>query len=310
MKRRILSVLTALALCLSLLPTTALAASTRTVNTASELRSAVRNAGSGDVIKLGADINFSLGDWETVTGVYRNRSVATTVSETWILERLIFSWEVYSRGTTSATIHIPDDPDGIMYRPNVPDTRSRNLDAICGVLIENKNLTIDLNNHTLSGTGGASGAGNLYSVLFVTGNSQVTIQGNGRVESNSGSAVAAYGGGAKVTINGGNFKGATAAVSSLYEAEIVISGGTFEGPNWTERTVSELFSVKYTKDGVPGPEGAGGEKFTRWRIHYTITGIRTYPVYGGTLYSEMNGKFIISGNPTVRAPTGGTLGPV
>lgn len=306
MKKRLLSTLLALAMCLSLVPTTAFAAN-RTVNSASELRSAVNSAGNGDTITLGADIDFSLGDWETIEGVYQNRSVSTTVSQTWIRERLIFSWEVYDRGTTSTTIHLPDDPDGIMYRPNVPDTRSRDLDAICGVLIENKNLTIDLNGHTLSGTGGASGAGNLYSVLFVTGNSQVTIQGDGRVESSTGTAVTAYGKNAKVTINGGNFKGATAAVSSLYEAEVVISGGTFEGANWTERTASELFSIKYTKDGVPGPDGVGGTEFTRWRIHYTITGIRTYPVYGGTLYSEMNGKFIISGTPTVKAPAGGAL---
>lgn len=307
MKRRILSVLTALALCLSLLPTTALAASTRMVNTASELRSAVRNAGSGDVIKLGADINFPVGDWEIIEGVYQSRFVTTTVTETWILERLLLGWEFYSRGTTSTTIYIPDDPYGIPYRPSVPDTRSRNLDAYCGLLIKNKNLTIDLNGHTLSGTGGGSGAGNLYSVLFVTGSSQVTIQGNGRVESDTGTAVTAYGGNAKVTINSGNFKGTTAAVSSLYQAEVVISGGIFEGPNWTERTVNELFSIKYTKDGVPGPEGAGGEKFTRWRRHYTITGKNEYPVYGGTLYTEANGRFIISDGPTFTAPDGGTL---
>lgn len=308
MKRRILSVLTALALCLSLLPVSALAANVRTVTTASQLRDAVRNAGSGDTIKLGADINFPAGDWETIEEVYQARFVTTTVTETWILERLIFSWEVYDRGATSSgTIHIPDDPYGIGYRPGEPDTRGRNLDATCGLRIDNKTLTIDLNGHTLSGSGGGSGAGQLYSVLFVTGNSQVTIQGNGRVESSTGTAVAAYGENAKVAINGGQFKGAATAVSSIYEAKITITGGTFEGPNWTERTGHELFQVKYTKDNVPGPEGAGGEKFTRWRRHYTIDGSKTYPIYGGTLYTERNGTFLISGNPTFTAPDGGTL---
>lgn len=130
------------------------------------------------------------------------------------------------------------------------------------------------------------------------------------MESETGTAVTAYGENAKVTINSGNFKGATAAVVSLYRAEVVISGGTFEGPNWTERTGKELFVVKYTHGpyhgGMHGGAGGGGE-FVLWRTHYTITGTRTYPVYGGTFFSEMNGAFIISDNPTVKAPAGGAL---
>ena len=123
------------------------------------------------------------------------------------------------------------------------------------------------------------------------------------MESETGTAVTAYGENAKVTINSGNFKGATAAVASLYRAEVVISGGTFEGPNWTERTADELFVVKYTV----GPYHHSGDEFTHWRTHYTINGVRTYPVYGGTFFSEHNGAFIISGNPTVKAPAGGAL---
>ena len=305
-KKRLLSLLLCGAMLFSLLPTTAFAAGkTVDVYTTTDLRNAVRNAGDGDTITLGANIDFPVGDSETIEGVYQNRSVTTTAIQTWVLERLILSWEVYSSGTTSSSFSIPDDP--AVYRPNVPNTQVKDVDAYCGLLIENKNLTIDLNGHTLSGTGGASGAGQLYSVLFVTGNSQVTIQGGGEVKSDTGTAVTAYGKNAKVTINSGNFKGATAAVASLYQAEVVISGGTFEGPNWTERTVSELFSIKYTRDGVSGPEGAGGEKFTRWRRHYTITGSRAYLVYGGTLYTEANGYFTISGNSTFTAPEGGAL---
>ncbi len=169
--KRIGALFLSLALWLSMLPTTAFAASNKTVNSANELRNAVNSAGNGDTITLGADIDFSLGDWKTIKGVYQGRSVTTTVRQTYITEKLGFSWQFYTRGETSATatIDIPGDP--VTYRPGVPDTRSKALDALCGVLIENKNLTINLNGHTLSGTGGASGAGNLYSVLFVTGNS-------------------------------------------------------------------------------------------------------------------------------------------
>lgn len=304
--KRIGALFLSFALCLSLLPTTAFAANNRTVNSASELRDAVNSAGNGDTITLGADIDFPVGDSETIEGVYKSRFVTTTVYQSWIRERLLLGWTRYDEGITSTVIHLPDDPDGISYKPGEPNTRSRDLDATCGILIENKNLTIDLNGHTLSGTGGAGGAGKLYSVLFVTGNSQVTIQGDGRIESNTGTAVTAYDLNAKVTINSGYFKGSACALTAIANATFVISGGTFEGPNWTEGTGEDSFQIKYTKDGVPGPEGVGGEKFTRWRIHYTINGTRTYPVYGGTLYSE-SGFFTISGNPTFKAPEGGAI---
>lgn len=90
--KRIGALFLSLALCLSLLPTTAFAASNKTVNSASELRNAVNSAGNGDTITLGANINFSLGDWKTIKGVYQNRSVSTTVRQTYIVEKLGFSW--------------------------------------------------------------------------------------------------------------------------------------------------------------------------------------------------------------------------
>lgn len=77
-KKRLLSLLLCGAMLFSLLPTTALAAGkTVDVYTTTDLRNAVRNAGDGDTIKLGTDIAFSVGDFESVDGVYQ-RTVTTT----------------------------------------------------------------------------------------------------------------------------------------------------------------------------------------------------------------------------------------
>ena len=308
MKRRILSVLTALALCLSLLPTTAFAAGkTVDVYTTTDLRNAVRNAGDGDTIRLQMDIAFPAGNYETVQDIY-SYLVTTTLQESHVWERWLGGWKHYSEGTYPGfSIPAEYDPYGTgstSYTAGKPDIKRRELDATCGLLIENKNLTIDLNGHSLTGT---SGGIYLYSTVFVTGNSHVTIQGSGNVESDIGSALTAYGGDAKVTINGGHFKGASAAVSSLWTAEVAISGGTFEGPNWTERTADELIWIQYAEEGIAGPSGAGGTEFTRWRRRTTIHGNRTYPIYGGTLFAETGGRFIISGDPTFKAPEGGAI---
>lgn len=309
MKKRLLSTLLALALCLSLVPTTALAAgSTVDVYTTTDLRNAVRNAGDGDTIRLQMDITFPAGNYEMVEDVYQ-RSVTTTLRESHVWERWLGGWDYYSQGSYPMfSIPAEYDPYGtgsMTYTAGVPDTKQRPLEAYCGLLIENKNLTIDLNGHGL--TGGAGGGIYFYSTVFVTGNSHVTIQGNGRVEADSGSALTAYGGDAKVTINGGHFKGAATAVSSVWNAEIAISGGTFEGPNWTERTADELIYIQYTLEGIAGPSDVGGTEFTRWRRRHTISGNRTYSVHGGALYTERNGRLTISGNPTIKAPDGGTL---
>lgn len=307
-KKRLLSLLLCGAMLFSLLPTTAFAAGkTVDVYTTTDLRNAVRNAGNGDTIRLQMDIAFPAGNYETVEDVY-SYLVTTTLQESHVWERWLGRWKYYSQGTYPAfSIPAEYDPYGTgstTYTAGKPDNKQRELDATCGLLIENKNLTIDLNGHSLTGT---SGGIYLYSTVFVTGNSHVTIRGSGNVESNIGSALTAYGGDAKVTINGGHFKGAATAVSSVWNAEVAISGGTFEGPNWTERTADELIYIQYTLEGIAGPSGVGGTEFTRWRRRHTISGSRTFPVHGGALYTERNGRFTISGSPTVRAPEGGTL---
>ena len=309
-KKRLLSLLLCGAMLFSLLPTTALAAGkTVDVYTTTDLRNAVRNAGDGDTIKLGTDIAFSVGDFESVDGVYQ-RTVTTTLYDQHVWERWLGGWKYYSQGSYFRfSIPAEYDPDGTgstTYTAGVPDTKIRDLDATCGVLIENKNLTIDLNGHTLSGTGGVGAAGHLYSTIFVTGNSNVTIQGNGTIDGESGIALTANGSQAVVKINSGNFKGNTAAVCSRLFAEVFISGGTFEGPNWTERTAEDLVYILYTLEGIAGPD-TGGTEFTRWRRRHTITGNRTYSTHGGTLYSDANGKFFISGSPVISAPAGGAL---
>lgn len=306
-KKRLLSLLLCGAMLFSLLPTTALAAGkTVDVYTTTDLRNAVRNAGDGDTIRLQMDIAFPAGNYETVEDIY-SYLVTTTLQESHVWERWLGGWKYYSQGSDPGfSIPAEYDPYGTgstSYTAGKPDIKRRELDATCGLLIENKNLTIDLNGHSLTGT---SGGIYLYSTVFVTGNSHVTIRGSGNVESDIGSALTAYGGDAKVTINGGHFKGAASAVASLWVAEVAISGGTFEGPNWTERTADELIWIQYTEEGIAGPN-TGGTEFTRWRRRTTIHGNRTYPIYGGTLFSETGGRFIISGDPTFKAPEGGAI---
>lgn len=331
MKRRILSVLTALALCLSLLPTTALAASTRTVTTASQLRDAVRNAGNGDTIKLGADITLSASDVQTAKGVYSNRNVTTNLlkSDT-VWQKLLFGWkdwnyrdewgnklytgrfwESFNRVNviSGKTLRwLDDDGYTIHHDLGEPTTQTETLDAICGLLVEGKSITLDLGGHTLRGNSGDMGP--FYSLLFVNSNAQVTITGSGTMDGGGGTAVTAYGEGTSVQINSGNFKGDTTAVSSFNYAEVTITGGTFQGPNWTEkifsRTVDESHTGSDRTAASDDPYDSLGQ-IVHWRPKIYEIRRYDYNCLGGTLYSEMNGKFIISGNPTVRAPAGGAL---
>ena len=329
MKRRILSVLTALALCLSLLPTTALAANVRTVTTASQLRDAVRNAGNGDTIKLGADITLSASDAQTVEEVYRFRDATqTTLKYDLVWQKLgagwkdwnyrdewgdkLYTgrfWENFNRINviTGKQVRWLDD-DGYTIHQAVGDTTDYKdiLEAICGLLVDGKSITLDLGGHTLTGNGGDKAP--LYSLLFVRNEGHVTITGSGTMDSGGGTAVTVYGYKTSVQINSGNFKGNTSAVSAFGSAEVTITGGTFQGANWTERRFSWTVDERRTGDARPrasdDPYGSGS--FVQWRpkIHEIIQ--YDYTAYGGTLYDE-GGNFTISGNPTFKAPEGGAI---
>ena len=330
MKRRILSVLTALALCLSLLPVPALAASTRTVTTASQLRDAVRNAGNGDTIKLGADITLSASDVQTVEDVCQFRyATQTTLKYDLVWQKLGAGWKDWNyrdewgdklytgrfwenfnsiNVSTGKQVRWLDD-DGYTIHQAVGDTTDYEdiLDATCGLLVDGKSITLDLDGHTLKGDGGDKAP--LYSLLFVRNKGSVTITGSGTMDGGGGTAVTAYGSETTVQINSGNFKGNTTAVSSFNYAEVTITGGTFQGPNWTERRFSWTVDERRTGDARPrasdDPYGSGS--FQQWRpkIHEILR--YDYTAYGGTLYTEANGRFTISGNPTAKAPEGGTL---
>lgn len=331
MKRRILSVLTALALCLSLLPVPALAANVRTVTTASQLRDAVRNAGNGDTIKLGADITLSASDAQTVEDVCQFRYATQTVlkSDT-VWQKLLFGWkdwnyrdewgdklytgrfwESFNRLNviSGKTLRWLDD-DGYTIHHAVGDTTDYKevLDATCGLLVDGKSITLDLGGHTLTGNGGDKAP--LYSLLFVRNEGHVTITGSGTMDGGGGTAVTAYGSETTVRISNGNFKGNTTAVSSFNYAEVTITGGTFQGANWTERrfswTVDERRTGSDRTAASDDPYDSLGQ-IVHWRPKIHEIRRYDYTAYGGTLYTERNGTFLISGSPTFTAPDGGTL---
>ena len=339
-QKRIGALFLSLALCLSMLPTTAFAASSKTVNSASELRNAVNSAASGDTITLGADITLSAADVETVEGVYKfSHPTQTLLSYDHIWQRRYDTlgvplsgwsdwsyrkewgeaidnqtgrfWDDFNRVNvnTNKTVRWLDaDGYTIHYAPGGVSEIKEPLDATCGLLVDGKSITLNLGGHTLKGNGGDKAP--LYSLLFVRNNGSVTITGTGTMDGRGGTAVTAYGETVKVTINSGNFKGDVAAVASFNAAEVAITGGTFQGPNWTERRFSRTVDKRSTSSehlaDTDNPYDTLG-KFAKWRRKNHEISRYDYTMYGGTLYTEANGRFTISGNPTFTAPEGGTL---
>lgn len=334
MKRRLLSGLLTLALVFSLLPTTALAAD-RTVNSASELQNAINNAGNGDTIKLGANITFNNSSQiQTVADVYKNWEILTyTLTHMQRLEvctsvvgvPLSGYKDVYNPMWKEIKVYglptelRPEDSrgrnllvreDGKIYPYGGQDeSRVReNGDATTYMLIQDKNLTIDLNGYTINATHNDA----YFSALFVTGNSNVTIKGNGGITS-SGTAITANGSGATVTVNGGNFKGDTAAVASLYSAKVYLNGGTFTGASVPERDFPTDVYLKTvtTYNGTYDGGTHTGSAFETYKQTDTYEGTATRTVPCGTLFSEGGGIYIgetsQSTKPTFHVPGSGTL---
>ncbi len=337
---RIISTLLACCLLVGLLPTTALAASTTTVNSASELQSAINNAGNGDTIKLGANITFnSASQIKTVADVYQDRKNLTYELEaqhrrqkSYTIVGIDWDWEDVDDPAwqeATADYQLPEE-----FRPehssegtggiNANDLWIRNGklarengdilyvhedgDATTYLLIDGKNLTIDLNGHTINATHNDA----YFSALFVTGGSTVTIKGNGGITS-SNTAITANGSGTTVDIQGGSFTGYT-AVAAIYNATVNITGGSFTGKNVTERVVSTTVSLDktseytiHTAEGNPLWQGLLLNSGYSYRAEWEYRGTAKRTVNCATLYCENYGAINVSGNPTVKAPSGGTL---
>lgn len=327
MGRRFLALLLCALMMVGLMPATALAA-TKTVNSASELQNAINNAGNGDTIKLGANITFdNSSQIKKVADFYQNWEVLTyKVRRAHFAERCpslasipIGPWKnlydsiwQYSDDFNLPVELRPDDSrrlrvtkDGKVYDGDTETRVREHGDATTYLLVKDKNLTIDLNGYTIS----ASHDDPYFSALLVTGKSTVTINGSGGITS-SGTAVTVSGTNAKVTINGGNFKGGTTAVSVRDYAEAHLNGGSFTGANMTEKKFeSEYFLENESKWEQ---EDSLGDKFGYETIHtitrYTGTAIRTVPC--GTLYND-RGKIFIGENksstPRFNVPEDGSL---
>ena len=325
MGRRFLALLLCALMMVGLMPTTALAATT--VSNATELQNAIKNAKGGDTIILGGNITFSdSSQIKTVVDAYQNRRELTySMSLKLRRERRpslagigTGSWEdlfnppwkllkdfdlpkEFSEEDESGSLHLTNEQlvDG---NGNVVYVKEHG-DAITYLLIDGKkNLTIDLNGHTISGSHDDA----YFSTMFITGNSTVTIKGSGGITSNH-TAVTACGDGTTVTIEGGNFTGDT-AVAAINSAEVYLNGGTYTGGNVMNRVVKT--PVELTKKSQWEQEDQYGDQFGYEQIRqtsiYNGTASRTVPC--STLYSE-NGIIHVEekSQATVKAPAGGTL---
>lgn len=337
--KRLLSVWLAVIMTVGLLPTTAFAATTRTVNSASELQSAISSASSGDTIKLGANITFSdAKQIQTVRDVYQDRKNLTyelptaryQLYESFTMIGINFDWKLYQDWTAMINDYqLPEE-----FRPehssegvggiSASDLRMRNGkladqngntlyvhedgDAATYLLIDGKNLTIDLGGYTISGTHNDA----YFSTLFVSGGATVTIKGSGGITS-SQTAITANGKNTTVNIQSGSFTGNT-TVASIYQAKVNITGGTFTGGNAMERVVKTTASLdtehvrteavadgNYIWENITLGAGTAYKKISQYR------GTASRTINCATLYCENYGTINVSGNPTVKAPAGGTL---
>ena len=182
----------------------------------------------------------------------------------------------------------------------------------------NKEITLDLNGKTISGSINSKGIFNIVSGgnLTVTDSSSggtientdqlgYAIDNRGKVDISGGtfigdSAVIRNSEGGKVTISGGNFTGNTVAIENRDESTVEISGGTF---------TSEYTAIDNGKYGTI--EISGG---TFSGFQYAIDNSGTVDISGGTFTGEIEnfeeGTITISGgtfNKNVASVSGVTI---
>ncbi len=311
--RRFLALLLCALMMVGLMPTTALAATT--VSNATELQNAIKNAKSGDTIQLTGNITFNNSSQiTTIADFYQNWEVLTyKVTKTHFAERcpsvagipmgpwkdlyspptqIFYDYELPKELKADDSRGLRVTKDGRVYDGNTETRVREHGDATTYMLIKDKNLTIDLNGYTINAAHDAP----YFSALLVTGSSSVTIMGSrsgGGITSN-GTAVTVSGTNAKITVNGGSFKGDTTAVSVIDFAALQLNGGTFTGAGVTERAFKSAVDIELDKEWEQ--RDTHGDGFGYETIHtittYKGTAFRTVPC--GTLYSD-RGNIKISG---------------
>ncbi len=126
----------------------------------------------------------------------------------------------------------------------------------------NADANINLGDSTISADRSDASSAQAYSALTIAGN--VTIDGVGKVENTGdGYGITVKGEGAKLTINGGTYKGGTTAIN-VVKGDLVITGGTFEDTNATDNGhyLINCIDANY-RDGSATVTITGG-KFKNW----------------------------------------------
>ena len=187
---------------------------------------------------------------KTVAAVLTSSSPATALGYNPDTGLLRFKTNHFSEYYVLADVEAVNVSTGICYSKLVTAINSAQdnstikllADVITPTLtyyIENKNLTLDLNGKTLSGSG-------YDGTLFVGSNATLTINGEGNVIGNDdqdyGMAIWAYGSNANVIINGGKYSNTLLhddkQMDMIYASnggKVVINGGEFNciTPKWT-----------------------------------------------------------------------------
>ena len=198
MRKRFLTLLLTISLAFALLPVNALAASVNTVNSATELQTALSAGGTGDVVALGGYITMSseLSVERNVTLDLNGYKLGITVSKN---NGLVIK--------SGVTLTIRDSRSSFSGELNVKNTMPHNsnynknqgaaIKTTDGTLVIESGTVIAIGGHNGAGIGG--GADNNGGTVIINGGTVKATGGNNGVGIGNGH----YGSGATVTINGG-----------------------------------------------------------------------------------------------------------
>jgi len=339
--KKILAIALSILMAVSMMPFTVFATTT-TVNSISELESALASASSGDTIQLGSDIDYSttytvrnardnggehvvdLKDCtldlnghtiSTINGTVEFAGNGATIENgTFDLVHKSTSGS-YQAGSYALII----DNDGSYGATGTVTVNN----VICNGAVNVCCATVELNNVTAETT-----PTKFYAVWAET-DANVTINSGTYTDSQTGGkGVLATGkgteGGATIEIKGGTFDATTKLVASAEANSIKISGGTFskevsseylaDGAEWDTTTgtvtqyVAEAGGVKYTslKDAIAAISDADTSK--GYKANGTVTlladsiGSGLVIAEGSNLTINFNGKTYDVTNPTVGSP--------
>lgn len=278
MKKRFLSILTALCLTLTLLPTAALAAETRTVSSSEELSAAIESANEGDTIQL--QTSFSVTGGVTIPA---GKTLTLDLNGNTLTAQVVVLGDLTIEDSTMTEGPLISE-DG---KYTVTYANSGKITSAYTTVDAQRGGTVTLESGMVESTGNIA--------LFATGNS---MPGGNAINST-------------VNINGGYvFAREFGASPQGNGATININGGVIEaqdnaviGGNGTNTTTNNLggYTINMTGGTLIGRIETGG--YVSCGIYHPNDG--TVNVSGGTIVST-NGAGIVARAGTTNI-TGGTI---